>query len=109
MAHYAISFEIRDSRHSQHIRAKREGMGAARLLDALWVLTSPKSRDGSDLNKSGPCGSLPIINPPNLYTAGQQVTVAWKETVNHPGCFVFDWSKDNNATFTLCPRKRSST
>jgi len=43
MAHYAISFEIHDSRHSPHIRAKLEGMGAARLLEALWVLTSPKS------------------------------------------------------------------
>jgi hypothetical protein len=43
MAHYAISFEVRDSRHSPHIRAKLEGMGAARLLESLWVLTSPKS------------------------------------------------------------------
>ena len=75
-------------------------LGVAAECYAHAVLTSPKSRDGSDLNKSGPCGSLPIINPPNLYTAGQQVTVAWKETVNHPGCFVVEWSKDNNATFT---------
>jgi len=43
MAHYAISFEVRDSRHSPHVRTKLESMGAVRLLDALWVLTSPKS------------------------------------------------------------------
>lgn len=43
MAHYAISFEVRDLRHSPHIRAKLEGMGASRLLEVLWVLTSQKS------------------------------------------------------------------
>lgn len=43
MAHYAISFEVQDSRHAPHIRTKLEGMGAARLLDTLWLLTSQKS------------------------------------------------------------------
>lgn len=43
MAHYAISFEIRDARHGVHIRTKLEGMGAVRLLETLWVVTSPKS------------------------------------------------------------------
>ena len=43
MGHYAISYEIRDSRHSPHIRAKLEGLGAVRLLETLWVLSSAKS------------------------------------------------------------------
>ncbi|HVZ04234.1 SinR [Hyphomicrobium sp.] len=43
MPHYAISYEVHDSRHSPHIRSKLEGLGAVRLLETLWVLTSAKS------------------------------------------------------------------
>lgn len=64
------------------------------------VLTDPVSRDGADANKTGPCGTAVIKNGPTTYTPGQTITVKWNETVNHPGCFVVEWSKDNNATFT---------
>lgn len=64
------------------------------------VLTEPQSRDGADGNKTGPCGTAVIKYGANNYTPGQSLTVKWNETVNHPGCFVVEWSKDNNATFT---------
>lgn len=75
-------------------------LGISAQSDAHAILTSPKPRDTSDANKTGPCGAMAIVNGPNLYTAGANVTVSWKETINHPGCFVVEWSKDNNATFT---------
>jgi hypothetical protein len=43
MNHFAISYDIHDSRHAPHVRAKLEGMGAVRLLESLWVVTSTKS------------------------------------------------------------------
>jgi hypothetical protein len=43
MPHYAISYEVRDARHSPHIRSKLESLGALRLLENVWLLTSAKS------------------------------------------------------------------
>ncbi len=75
-------------------------LGISAQSDAHAILTSPTPRDTSAANKTGPCGAAPIVNGPNLYTPGSSVTIKWNETVNHPGCFVVEWSKDNNATFT---------
>ncbi|HND11851.1 MAG TPA: hypothetical protein PLY80_15525 [Pseudomonadota bacterium] len=75
-------------------------LGMSAQSDAHAILTSPKPRDTSDANKAGPCGPAPIVNGPNLYTPGATMTVSWKETINHPGCFVVEWSTDGNKTFT---------
>jgi len=83
------------------ITATMTTLGIAAQSFGHAVLTYPKSRDGLDGNKTGPCGTAVVTNPPiNLYTVGQMMTVTWNETINHPGCFVVEWSKDNNATFT---------
>jgi len=75
-------------------------LGISTHSSAHAVLTDPQSRDGADANKTGPCGTAAIKYGANTYTPGQTITVKWNETVNHPGCFVVEWSKDNNATFT---------
>ncbi len=82
------------------LTATLTSLGIAVNSSAHAVLTNPLSRDGADANKTGPCGVAPTVNGPNSYTPGQSMTVTWKETVNHPGCFVVEWSSDNNATFT---------
>lgn len=91
------------------LTATLASMGISVSSSAHAVLTSPISRDGADANKTGPCGAAPIINGPNLYTAGQAMTVTWKETVNHPGCFVVAWSNDNNVTFNTLATVKHTT
>ncbi|MES1165146.1 MAG: SCE4755 family polysaccharide monooxygenase-like protein, partial [Verrucomicrobiota bacterium] len=61
------------------------------------LLTAPRPRDQSDAHKdpNGPCGvtrtaAQPSTMPP--LTAGAPLMVTWNETVNHPGCFVVDFS-----------------
>ena len=67
----------------------------------MRVLTDLVSYDGADANKTGPCGNQRCCQEwTDHHTPGQTITVKWNETVNHPGCFVVEWSKDNNATFT---------
>jgi hypothetical protein len=65
-------------------------------------LTSPKPRDNSDLYKdpNGPCGVGKTANP-SVLTSGATLTVNWTETVNHPGCFLFDLSTDGDKTWQL--------
>ena len=66
------------------------------------LLTSPKPRDNSDLYKdpNGPCGVGKTTNP-SVLTSGSTLTVNWTETVNHPGCFLFDLSTDGDKTWQL--------
>lgn len=50
--------------------------------------------------KSGPCGGL-AKGTPQVFQAGQEITVKWEETINHPGRYRILWSNDNDQTFTL--------
>jgi hypothetical protein len=51
--------------------------------------------------KSGPCGGLTrIANPPQLQP-GQQLTVTWEETIQHPGRFEIYFSQSNEQNFQL--------
>ena len=51
--------------------------------------------------KTGPCGGLPrIANPPTLQP-GQQLTVYWEETIQHPGRFEIYFSQANEQNFQL--------
>jgi hypothetical protein len=66
------------------------------VAGAHALLTSPTPRDDSDLHKdpNGPCGvaraaSQPMNAP---LEPGSVLNITWTETVNHPGCFVIDFS-----------------
>ena len=43
MAHYIVSYDLHNQRHYQPVWDELEEMGATRLLESLWVLTSPLS------------------------------------------------------------------
>lgn len=78
------------------------------IASAHALLTAPKPRDNQDGYKDStggaPCGigraaSQPTTNPP--LTAGASLNVTWNETVNHPGCFVIDFSAANDTSFQV--------
>lgn len=64
------------------------------------LLTYPQPRDNLDTHKdpNGPCGVAKTNNPTTI-SAGSTLNVTWTETINHPGCFVFDVSTDNDVTW----------
>jgi len=88
-------------------------LSTPRLAFAHAVLTAPRPRDMSDEHKdpNGPCGLnrtavQPMTTPPLL--PGAMFNVTWNETVNHPGCFIVDFSASNDAnwvTLTTVPHK----
>ncbi len=43
MANYVASYDLHNQRHYQGVWAKLESLGATRLLESLWVLTTPLS------------------------------------------------------------------
>lgn len=78
------------------------GLLSPRSSQAHALLVSPVPRDNSDLHKdpNGPCG-VAKTNSPSVLTAGSTLTVDWKETVNHQGCFLFDLSTDGDKSWQL--------
>jgi len=40
MAHYIVSYDLHKERHYKPVWDTLEGLGATRLLESLWVLTS---------------------------------------------------------------------
>src|SRR4051812_33276470 len=72
-------------------------------------LKSPAPRDNHSDYKSPPVGGVGIgepcgvaraaTQPSTTLTPGAAITVTWEETVNHPGCFVIDFSPGNDASF----------
>jgi hypothetical protein len=74
-------------------------------------LKNPQPRDNQDGYKDpprtppgtgAPCGiSEASTQPHTPLTPGAAITVTWEETVNHPGCFVIDFSPANDANFTV--------
>lgn len=44
-------------------------------------------RSDNDGIKTGPCGNYPRSQDPVVFTPGQQITVEWEETINHPGYY----------------------
>ena len=93
------------------------------LLLTLWpaaatahaVLTSPLPRDDSDEHKdpNGPCGVARAASQPTTASplaAGSDFTLTWKETVDHPGCFVVDFAAAGDADWqTLATVAHSRT
>ena len=78
--------------------------------DAHALLVSPVPRDNSDSHKdpNGPCGIAKTGNP-TVLTAGSKITVDWKETVDHQGCFLFDLSTDGDQTWQLVANVKHQT
>jgi len=64
---------------------------------ALNSATPPRS-DNSGI-KTGPCGGYPRSTTPAVFTPGQQITVQWEETINHPGYFRIAFSPADDLDF----------
>jgi hypothetical protein len=80
------------------------GLGAPRSADAHALLIAPSPRDQSDAHKdpTGPCGvTRSTTEPVRQLTPGASFNVMWNETVNHPGCFVIDFSAAGDANFQV--------
>ena len=45
MAHYIASYDLHNQRHYQPVWDALESMGATRLLESLWVLTSNQTAE----------------------------------------------------------------
>jgi hypothetical protein len=84
---------------------------AGRRVEAHALLNNPMPRDQQDGYKDppmtppgtgAPCGiSEASSQPHNTLTAGAPITVTWSETINHPGCFVIDFSAANDQSFQI--------
>ncbi|MCI0505969.1 MAG: lytic polysaccharide monooxygenase [Gammaproteobacteria bacterium] len=67
---------------------------------ARFVLDSATPpRSYSDGIKTGPCGNIPRTQNPATFDAGQQITVEWEETINHPGYFRVAFSPEGDLGF----------
>lgn len=59
-----------------------------------------KPRSDSTSLKAAPCGNVARTNAPTQLTAGDVITVQWRETINHPGHFELQYSEDGDQTWT---------
>ena len=75
--------------------------GSVTFAHARLVFPSPRNNNAGI--KTGPCGGLAHSTDPTIVQAGQNVTVSWEETVNHPGKFLFALSMANDADFQSNP------
>lgn len=71
--------------------AAQDAFAHARLL-------SPAPRSNNAGIKAGPCGGLARGAPTRL-TPGSTITVAWEETINHPGRYILSLSPANDLGF----------
>jgi len=65
------------------------------------TLKSPAPRYDPTLLKDGPCGKLNGGKSANVTTfaPGEQITVTWEETINHPGHFRISFDDDGDDAF----------
>lgn len=85
-------------------------VGAPSLANAHALFVKPVPRDTTDTKlKMGPCGGSAATGlltkkaPSEQYTPGAQISVDFKETVAHQGCYLFQLSPtgDNGPWTTL--------
>ena len=69
-------------------------MANAHARFALDGILAPRSTN--DGIKSGPCGGIPRSANPTVFRPGQQITVEWEETINHPGYYRIAFSPAND-------------
>ena len=70
------------------------GFGHARLLAPLARNNNPGLKD-----PYGPCGNVARTTMSTTYQPGQSVLVKWEETIDHPGCFIIDFSPAGDANW----------
>lgn len=63
-------------------------------------LESPIPRSTDSGITTGPCGTDPHTAP-NVYQAGQQITINWEETIHHTGSFHIFFSPANDANLSM--------
>jgi hypothetical protein len=95
------------------------GAGVVLWTNLAWahtLLTAPAPRDASDSHKdpTGPCGVARAADQPTNgpHVAGSKLDISWTETVDHPGCFVIDFSASGDAgwtTLTTLPHRQAGT
>jgi len=72
-------------------------MARAHARFALDGVVPPRSTSAGI--KTGPCGDIPRSLNPTTLNAGQQITVEWEETINHPGSYRIAFSPANDQGF----------
>ena len=82
-------------------------LGATVSIEA-WAharLVSPAPRSSDDALKDGnggaPCGAIAPTGKPTVLKAGEPVSLAFEETVNHPGCFLVALLENGDTKQTL--------
>jgi hypothetical protein len=83
------------------VAARQPAFGHARLVE-------PKPRNNSTQykNEMFACGGQPAraaTQPLTRLVAGQTTTIRFEETVNHPGCFLLDFSPDGDTNWQELP------
>lgn len=76
-------------------------LAVPQVSSAHMVMTAPKPRNNMDGIKSGPCGGVARTSTPATLTAGATVTVKWKETIAHQGCYQVAFSEANDQNFKV--------
>jgi hypothetical protein len=78
--------------------------------DAHALLDNPPARDQQDGYKDGTaCGvSFAAGQPVTSFAPGQTINVQWLETVDHPGCFLVEFSAGADQDFQILGRKSHS-
>jgi hypothetical protein len=68
------------------------------------ALTDPPPREASDGIKTGPCGTAARGTAFTQLQPGQQVTVKWRESIDHTGCFDVMFSAGNDQNWMRLAR-----
>src|SRR5690348_12413525 len=86
------------------------GTTYAGSVHAHALLDEPAPRDQQDGYKDGSaCGvGFDPSQPVTSYAPGQTVNVQWRETVDHPGCFLLELSAGADQDFQILGRKSHS-
>lgn len=90
------------------------GVSGAAHAHALWSMPRPRdNRDGWKETAAGfaqPCGvARKPTQPVTAFMTGSTFQVRWTETVNHPGCFLIDFSPDDTQFTMLANVKHMAT
>ncbi|RYZ58189.1 MAG: hypothetical protein EOP07_07785 [Proteobacteria bacterium] len=59
---------------------------------------TPPRNDSTGL-KTPECGGVARTLTPKVYKPGQEITVEWEETINHPGYFILQFSEAGDTNF----------
>lgn len=86
------------------------GITCAGKADAHSLLAEPPPRDQQDGYKDDSACGVPfaVTQPLTKYAPGQTLNVQWLETVDHPGCFLIEFSAGGDQDFQILGRKSHS-